>query len=186
MPYPMTEKDDQAKVDFKTIHGDFTVTIGTIPAAIGEKIEACHGKTMTLFRSALTSENQDIATIEAKQSAREAAVLLCKYGVRGHTGLETSKGVAIPCVTLKEEGTGYTILDEKTLDLYVGNEAFLETVTDKLVVLKRVGIARYNLEGEDALKKATEEGEDNAAPFINELEKSLGTSTSSAKENEQA
>ena len=187
MPFVLTEKDDTAKVLFKTENGDFTIIVGAIPAAIGEKIESCQGETMGLYRGALAgAENIDALTIKAKHSAREASELLCKYGIRGHEGLNNSSGVAIPCVTVKEEGSGYTILDDATLNLYMGNESFLEDVMEKLVILRRVGIARYVLEGEAALENAKAMGESNAAPFMNELETSLETSTNSAKPSAQA
>ena len=185
MPFVLTEKDDEVQVDFKTKNGDFFILVGTIPAVIGEKIDALLTQTLEVLRAQMTGEGVMEATLKAKVKGREAALLICKYGIRGHGKLSNSSGKDIPCVTEKEEGTGFTILTEKTMELYIGNEGFLETVNDKMAVLKRVGIGRYKVEGQKCLDEAMEMGSKAAAPFLKELLKSSSSSTKSQEKNDK-
>lgn len=185
MPFTMTRESDVVEVVFKEEEGDFTIKVGTIPAEIGEKIDACNARSLALFRSSITGENIEENSVSSKQAQREASGYLIKYGVRGHKGLQDSEGEEIDCLLEVEEGTGYKILSDETLALYMGNHRFMQLVGEKIVVLEKIGLANYKRGGEKLLKSFQAKEVDMTAPFMKELQESLSTSTQSAKKKKK-
>lgn len=188
MPYVMTQPDDVVEVVFEAEEGSFSIKVGTIPESVGAKIAECEAKAVGVALAQISGENIEKAVLQNIEAKREEARLLFKYGIRGHSGLYDSDQNPIPCDIEKEEGTGHTILSEKTLNIYMSNPAFLTLLSDRIVLIRKLGIAQYKVGGEQALKKAEDEQKRQeaavSAPLLTSLLGRSNTSTPSATTNE--
>lgn len=156
MPFPMTRAGDTANVDIEIDGEIVTITVGTIPNEIGEKIVQLSIKNLDAIKANEMGDQTKVLEIMSKNivETNETVSLLCKYGIRGHSGLEYLDGSQVPCNTEKEEVTGHTILTKETLNLYLGNRQILNLVSGVITSMEQIGIAKYKKGGFKTIKEA--------------------------------
>lgn len=164
MPFVMTRAGDTADVEIEIDGEILTLTVGAIPNEIGEKITELGISNFDAIKANEIGDEAKVLEIMSKNIAEvnKMVMLLCKYGIRGHKGLEYSDGSPVPCNTEEEKDTGYTILTEETLNLYLGNSQILNLASAAVTSLRQLGIGKYVKGGFKTIKEA--EGEIAKAP----------------------
>lgn len=158
MGFVMTKQNDEVDVDIEIDGSTITLTVGTIPNEIGDKINQFSLGGLEALRAQQAGDQAKAAELVMKNSEgnNEAVRLLLKYGIRNHKGLEYSDGADVPCVTEVEKDTGYTVLSEKTLKLYLLNTQFLITSSGCINALRVDGIGKYKKGGYKTLAESKE------------------------------
>ncbi len=186
MPFVMTTVNDEVDVLFETDDGDFTIIVGALPLTIGKKIDELQTKGLKMLRAITTGENIEAISLECVKYADEMNYLLIKYGLRGQKGLVDSSNVQIECLIEKEEGTGFKVLAEKAVDIFLSNKAVIGVISGPMLKPREIGPGKYKVElkkGNNLLKK---EDEKQDIPLTKGLLDAFSGSTPSTKENETA
>lgn len=171
MPFVMTKETDVVDVQVE-IDGEvaFTLKVGVIPNEIGDRIAELMTKNIDLVKAQVADDQEAVAAalVDSVESINETTKLYIKYGVKGLEGPEYADGSPVRCTIIKEPKTGFDILDEETMRMFLNNKTLLSLATANVADITRIGVGIFKKEG----YKTTDEAKAAQVPLAPSLAQS--------------
>jgi hypothetical protein len=158
MAFVLTKLDEVVDVDIELDGEIVSIKVGAIPHEIGVKLRTLLIPSLEYSRAIEAGDKEKMIELLPKttEAQEESHKLLCKYGIRSHSGLEYADGSPVPCILETEKATGHPILSEETLKIYFANKQFVSMACGDIQQLQAIGLGKYKKGGFKTLKEAQE------------------------------